>query len=198
MKLLIATHNPAKSAEFKKLMAGWPFQIVGLTDLGIKNDVEENGETFEENALLKADYFHKLTELATLADDGGMEIDALNGEPGVKSRRWRGYKMSDQEMVDYTLERLRGVQPEKRTARMKVVLCLKMLNQKPLFAKAAIEGVITEKQESPITEGYPFRSILFISKLNKMFADLTDEEHAKYSQRADALRKLKRQLGRRR
>jgi len=198
MKLLIATHNPAKVAEFKTLMTDWPFELVSLTDLGIASDVEETGKSFEENALIKANFFHKLTELPTLSDDGGLEIDALNGEPGVKSRRWRGYKMTDQEMVDYALERLKDVPPEKRTAKMRVVLCLKMPQHKPIFGSAALSGIITAKQERPITEGYPFRSILFIPKLNKMFTDFTEEESARFSQRAAALRQLRLQTATRR
>jgi XTP/dITP diphosphohydrolase len=193
-KLVIASHNPGKVAEFKKLLADWPFEIIGLADLNIEDDVEETGKTFQDNALLKADFFHQLTGLPTLADDGGMEIDALNGEPGVKSRRWRGYTMTDQEMVDYTLKKLQGVPTPDRTCRLKVVLCLIMPNQDPIFTEGSIEGVMTDKQELPISEGYPFRSIFRVTKLNKLYGELTDEEHNQVSQRLKALNKLRTQL----
>ncbi|MEK7512321.1 MAG: non-canonical purine NTP pyrophosphatase, partial [Patescibacteria group bacterium] len=130
-----------------------------------------------------------------LSDDGGMEIDALSGEPGVKSRRWRGYEMSDQEMIDYTLERLKGVPREKRTCRLKVVLCCIMPGQDPIFSDGSIEGIIMEKQETPIIIGFPFRSIMLIPQFNKMYSDLTEAEHHALNQRLIALNKLRVQLG---
>ena len=89
-KVLIATTNPAKIVEygeiFKQLKL--PVNLVSLKDLNIKNKVEEDGKTFEENAIKKADFYSKLSNLPTLSDDGGLEIDYLNGEPGIRSRRW--------------------------------------------------------------------------------------------------------------
>ncbi len=193
-KLVIASHNPGKVNEFKKFMADWPYEIVGLDDLGIIDNVEETGNTFAENALIKAKFFHELTDLPTLSDDDGFEIDALEGEPGVKSRRWKGYEMSDQEMIDYALEKLQNVPAEKRTARLKAVVCLILPNKDPIFAEAAIEGIITKRQEALIIKGYPFRSIMIIPKFNKLFAHLTDDEHKQLSHRLLALNKLKNQL----
>ena len=86
-KLLIATNNPGKLKEYKKLLKDLPLKIVSLKNLGIKNKVDENAKTFEENAVKKAEFYSQLTGLPTLSDDGGLEIDYLNGEPGVKSRR---------------------------------------------------------------------------------------------------------------
>jgi len=190
-KLLIASHNQGKINEFKKLLADWPFEIVSLIDVGIAENVEETGKTFEENARLKAEYYFKLSGLPTLSDDGGIEIDALNGEPGVKSRRWKGREMTDQEMVDYTLERLNGVPPEKRTARLKCVLCLKFPDRDAICADGAIEGVITEKPEVPLHPGYPFRCIFRVTKCNKIYEAMTPEEYASVSQRVAALKKLR-------
>ncbi|NQT49287.1 non-canonical purine NTP pyrophosphatase [Candidatus Kuenenbacteria bacterium] len=194
-KLIIASHNPGKVNEFKKQTQDWPFEIFGLEEIGIKDDVEETGKTFQENALIKAKFAYKLAGLPTIADDGGFEIDFLNGEPGVKSRRWKGYPMTDQEMVDYTLEKLQGVPAEKRTARLKLVLCFISENKGPLFSEGAIESIITEKQITPIIKGYPFRSIMLIPKFNKMFTDLSGEEHRELNHRQSALNKLRLQIG---
>lgn len=193
-KMVIASYNPAKVNEFKQLMADWPFEINSLNDAKVIENIEETGETFEQNALIKAKCIHKVTGLATLSDDGGMEIDALNGEPGVKSRRWRGYEMTDREMIDYTLEKLNGVPSEKRTCRLKVVLCCIMPGKEPLFADGSIDGFITEKQETPIIIGFPFRSIMLIPQFNKMYSDLTETEHHSLNQRQIALNKLRVQL----
>ena len=193
-KLVIASYNPAKVNEFRKLMTDWPFEVVSLNDAKIIENIDETGQTFQENALIKAKLIHSKTGLPTLADDGGMEIDALNGEPGVKSRRWKGYEMSDREMIDYTLERLQGVPWEKRTCRLKVVLCLIMPGKEPIFTDGSIEGIITEKQETPLITGYPFRSIMLIPQFDKMYADLTDAEHHQVNQRIQALNKLRVQL----
>lgn len=189
-KLVMASHNQGKIKEFKNLLADWPFEVVSLTDLGIKEDVEETGKTFEENATLKAKFYFKLSGLPTLSDDGGLEIDALDGEPGVKSRRWKGYEMTDQEMVDYTLERLYGVPPEKRTARLKCVLCLKLPDREAICVDGAIEGTITEKPEAALHPGYPFRCIFHVTKFNKIYEAMTPEEYASVSQRVAALKKL--------
>ena len=190
-KLLIASHNPGKVKEFKKLMADWPFEIVSLDDLGIVENVEETGATFEENARLKAEFYFNLSGLPTLSDDGGLEIDALNGEPGVKSRRWKGYEMTDQEMVDHTLERLQGVPAEKRTARLKCILCLKFPDREAVCAEGAIEGTITEKPEAALHPGYPFRCIFRVTKFNKIYEAMTPEEYTSVSQRVAALVKLR-------
>ena len=189
-ELLVASHNQGKIKEFKKLLADWPFEIVDLNDVGIAQNVEETGKTFEENARLKAEYYFKLSGLPTLSDDGGIEIDALNGEPGVKSRRWKGYEMTDQEMVDYTLERLNGVPTEKRTARLKCVLCLKFPDREAICTEGAIEGTITEKPEAELQAGYPFRCIFHVTKFNKIYEAMTPEEYASVSQRVAALNKL--------
>ena len=107
-KLLIATTNPGKLAELSRFLSDIPITLVSLKDVGITDTIEEIGKTFEENAILKAKYYFQKSGLPTLADDGGAEIDALNGEPGVKTRRWiHGDRDStDNELVAYTLKRL--------------------------------------------------------------------------------------------
>ena len=109
-KLLIATHNPAKFSEIKYFLKDLPFKIVSLKDLKIKEDVKENGKTFKENAVKKAKHYGQKSGLLTIADDGGLEIDYLNGAPGIHSRRWiNGKRAGDKELIKHTLKLLKGV-----------------------------------------------------------------------------------------
>src|SRR3989344_4202727 len=108
MKLLIATRNPGKLREIKEFL-GNDFELLSLNDFSGAPHVDESGSTFEENSILKAKSFFEWSNVPTIADDGGLEIDFLNGEPGVKSRRWPGYEGSDEELINMALEKLRGV-----------------------------------------------------------------------------------------
>jgi len=190
MQLVIATHNEGKAKELKKFLQLFNIQGLSLSDLNITDDVEENGKTFQENAVIKANFFSDLTKLSCIADDGGIEIDALNGEPGVKSRRWKGYRMTDQELVDYTLERMHNIPAEQRTCRLVSVLALCQPRQKPILGRGTIEGSITEKQRIPIEEGYPFRAIFYLPQYNKMLGELTPAEHETLNHRLIALKEV--------
>src|SRR3989344_660147 len=108
MRLLIATKNPSKAREIKEFL-GDDFELISLADLKDAPNVRETGKTFEKNAILKAKAYFEWSGIPTVADDAGLEIDYLGGEPGVKSRRWLGYEMTDQEMIDTASEELRGV-----------------------------------------------------------------------------------------
>ena len=116
-KLLIATRNPGKVVEYRHLLRDVPVQLVSLDDLGIPDEVEETGETFRENAWLKAHTYSSLGGVLTLSDDSGLEVDALGGDPGVHSARYGGNACnSDEERVNLLLSNLDGVPWEKRTA----------------------------------------------------------------------------------
>lgn len=189
-KLVIATHNQGKVDEFKKFLNPLPIKLLSLKEIAITEDVEETGTSFEENAFIKATFFHKKTGLPTLSDDGGLEIDALNGEPGIKSRRWAGHRMTDQEMVDYTLEKLRNVPPDKRTARLTLVICYIETGKAPIYIRESIEALITEEAVGKITPGYPFRVLLKIPAFNKMYGELKDNEIAQINHRFKACQQL--------
>jgi XTP/dITP diphosphohydrolase len=123
-KLLLATNNKHKAIEYGRLLAGVPFELVTPAELGIATEVEETGQTFEENACLKATALAKESRLLALADDSGLEVDALGGAPGVTSARFAGENASDRDRVDYLLSKLEGVPLEKRTARFRCVICI--------------------------------------------------------------------------
>ncbi|RJP43768.1 non-canonical purine NTP pyrophosphatase [Candidatus Parcubacteria bacterium] len=192
MKILVATKNPAKLREVREFLKG-DFEFVSLADLPGAPDVEETGSTFEENSLLKAKKYFEWSGIPAVADDGGLEIDALGGEPGVKSRRWPGYEAADEELITMALEKLRGVPRAKRTARLRTVgtYCDE---KRTLAASGSIEGYIVEEAPKRWDEGYPFRSIFWIPKLRKMYQDLTPAEHDAVNHRRFAYGELARKI----
>ena len=143
-KLLIATTNPGKLAEFKQFLADVPIEIVSLSDVSIHRKPEETGKTFEENAILKVQFYYKFSGLATIADDGGFEIDALSGAPGVNSHRWIDptRESSDEELIEYTMKRLEDVPLEKRGAQLRLVLALVLPGDKIQTVEAKIRGIV--------------------------------------------------------
>lgn len=188
-KLLIATTNPAKTKEYKKYLADLNLEIISLIDLPYK-PVEEKGKNFKENAILKVKAYFNQFKIPTLADDGGLVIDYLKGEPGVRSHRWLGYKASDKELVNYALERLKGVPFKKRTAQ--IVTWAAFYNGKNLILeKESIKGYVTDKIPSRIEKGFPWRAILFLPQFNKLYQDLTEKEHHQINHRAKILAVLK-------
>ncbi len=124
-QLLIATGNPGKMREYAGLLQGIPFELVSLRDLGITHEVEETGDTFEENAWLKASEYAAISGLLTLADDSGLEVDALSGEPGVRSARYGGDScISDQDRLQLLLKNMQDVPWEERGARFRCVISI--------------------------------------------------------------------------
>ena len=155
-RLLIATTNGAKIREYRRLLAELPIELVAPEG---PPSVDETGATFEENALLKARAYAAWSGLPSLADDGGIEIDALGGEPGVRSARWLGREATDEELIAHTLERLRGVPPEQRGARMRVVCALAEPAGHVTVGQGVIRGVIAEQPLPTRDPGFPFRSV---------------------------------------
>lgn len=191
MKLLIATHNPAKADEYKRYLTDLNLEIVSLKDLNIKEEVEENGQTFEANAITKAKFYHELTKLPVIADDGGLTIDALNGDPGVKSRRWLGYRMTDEEMIQEVMKRMIDVPPDQRTCHLVGIIALALPNGEIKTTWAQIDGLVATKPTSKRLNGFPYRSFFWLPQFNKFYLDLTDAEHEQVNHRKFALLKLK-------
>lgn len=193
-KLLVATRNPAKMAEFKMFLKDLPLEVVGLADLRINDQFEETGSTFEENAKVKALFFSKKTGLPTLADDGGIEIEILGGEPGVKSRRWLDGKtdVADEDLINHTLKRMEGVPASKRQAQFRAVLALAIPGDKTYVSEGVIKGIIAEKPLVKRKEGYPYRSLFYLPQIKKYYFEdeMTEYETQKYNHRAKALKRL--------
>jgi XTP/dITP diphosphohydrolase len=210
VKILVATHNPAKKKEIVQGLADYldaTFEIISLDDLHITKDVEETGKTFEENAKLKAHFYAKLTGLPVVADDGGLMIDALGGEPGIHTKRWLSWKRNpsrsgglgrestDEEMVAYTLERLNGISEHKRTAAFRTVLCFFDPKTNVEFLQTAeVRGRIATNAYAPIPHGYPYRALFIVDGINKYYAEFTPDEHHAYNHRIHALTMLSRKI----
>ena len=162
---------------------------------------EETGATFAENALIKARFYFERARIATLADDGGLEVDALGGEPGVRSHRWLGSggDDSDEALVAEVIRRMKGVEAARRTARIRATLALAYNDGGAIREKTAegkIEGVIGERAYPVIRAGFPYRAVLIIPGRNRYLGELGDEEEAQISQRRIAVIELRAELER--
>lgn len=188
--LLIATKNLGKIKEYRALLEPAGIKTLTLKDFSVKGEPVENGATFAENALIKARFYAKATGEVTLADDGGLAIDYLNGEPGVYSRRWvdKVHEASDEALVEYTLKRLRGVLKERRGAKLAAVLAVVAPQGEEKTFHAHIEGEIAEWPYLPIPHGYPYRALFIVKKLGKIWAALTPEESKQIAHRTELIK----------
>jgi len=184
MRLLIATRNPGKVREYAQLMAGLDFEICGLADVGIDEQVDETGQTFEENARLKAQVYCQASGLLTLADDSGLEVEALNGAPGVHSARYAGPDASDAERYCKLLAALRDVPWEKRAARFRCVIALAWPAGRIETFQGHCDGVIAFEPKG--THGFGFDPIFYIPELGCTMAELPEEQKNQISHRARA------------
>ena len=196
-KLLLATHNPAKKQELKEgfmaffVETGHAPSLQTLDDLHITADPEETGKTFLENAQLKAEYFAKLSGLPTIADDGGIEIDALGGEPGIHSKRWLGRDATDQELIENTLLRLKDIPFEKRTAHFRIVLYYyNPLTKISCNTSASLDGKIALRVGPDAKKGFPYRALFIVDAYNKYYDELTEQEHRAVNHRLLAVQKM--------
>ena len=153
-KLLIATRNMGKLRELTELMGDIPYELVSLGELGIDQDVEETGATFEENATLKAEAYCELAGIMTLADDSGLEVDALGGEPGVRSARYAGPDATDAERVEFLLEKLAGTDPETWSARFRCVIAISEPGRATTLYSGSCEGRIVSEPRGENGFGY--------------------------------------------
>jgi XTP/dITP diphosphohydrolase len=202
-RLLIATTNPAKLAEYRLILReiGIELELVSLADVGISEAPEETGATFAENALIKARFYFERARIATLADDGGLEIDALGGEPGVRSHRWLGTggDDSDEALVAEVMRRMTGVEAARRTARIRATIAITYNESgaiREATAEGKIEGVIGERAYPVIRAGFPYRAVLILPERNQYLGELGDEEEAQISQRRIAVMALRAELER--
>ncbi len=192
-KILVATTNPGKLAEIKAMLGG-DVEWVGLSDFKDIAEIKEDGVTFAENARKKALGYAKATGLWTLADDSGLVVDALSGEPGVKSARFSGAKDKDRTLLDHknmakVLKLLEGVPKDKRTARFVCCLCLASPQKILVETEGRLEGIINDREVGE--NGFGYDPIFFVPRLNKTVAQLTREEKNAISHRGNAIRKLK-------
>lgn len=189
-KILVGSTNPGKARELAKALADLGVEVVMPADVGL-GSVEETGKTFEENAILKAKAYAKMSGLVTLADDSGLEIDVLGGAPGVYSRRWAGEDATDLKLAVTVMERMKDIPTAKRTARLTCVVAIATPKGEVRTAKTSIEGRITEVLDaSKIAPGLPYRPLLEVEEFGKLYSDLTEEEHESINHRRRAVQNL--------
>ena len=187
MRLLIATNNLGKVREYAELLAGPGFELCRLADVGLDSEIEETGETFTENACLKARVYGQASGLLTLADDSGLEVDALNGAPGVYSARYAGPGASDGDRIRKLLAALDGVPWEKRKADFRCVIALAWPHGCLETFEGRCEGLIAFEPKG--TNGFGFDPVFYMPEHNCTMAELPMDvkNHISHRGRAAAL-----------
>ena len=191
-KLLLATSNPGKIREYRFLLDGLGYQITTLTEEGITKIVTESGNNYEQNARLKAINYAKLSQFTALADDSGLEVDALNGEPGVKSARFAGEAATDAEKLNLLLAKLNGVPWERRTARFKCVIAIASPEGRVELCYGECHGTIAFEAKGE--NGFGYDPIFFLPEIGKTMAELHLEMKNQISHRARASQKARQVL----
>jgi len=186
-KLLLATNNQGKVREYKSLLQNIPYELITFAEQGITTEVSEVGGSLEENARLKATVIADKSQLLTLADDSGLEVDALGGEPGPLSARYAGEGASDRDRVNYLLSRLEGVPWEKRTARFRCVIAIATPNGKAEICSGECQGFITFEPRGE--HGFGYDPIFYLPELDKTMAELPSSLKNQVSHRGQAARR---------
>ena len=190
-QVVIATKNKGKAKDFEALFAPLGYEVVTMFDVAPDLEIEETGTTFEKNAVLKAETLAKQLNTIVIADDSGLAVDALNGEPGVYSARYAG-DHDDEANIVKVLEKLQGVPTEKRTARFCCALAIAGPEMETTTLFGTCEGVILEEKRG--TNGFGYDPIFFVHALNRAMAELSPEEKGSISHRGNAIRQLKEKL----
>lgn len=191
-RIIFATGNAGKIKEINMIMQDTGMEVVSMKEAGITVDVEENGSTYEENALIKARAVAACTDAIVMADDSGLEIDYLNKEPGIYSARYLGEDTSYRIKNANLIERLEGVADAQRTARFVCAIAAVLPDGKELTTRAAIEGRIGYEERGE--NGFGYDPIFYVPEFGKTTAELTEEEKNKVSHRGKALQLMKEEL----
>lgn len=191
-KIILASNNQGKIKEVKQICSDINVEIISMKEAGIDVDIEENGTTFEENALIKAEAIMKLTGEITIADDSGLEVDYLGGEPGVYSARYMGHDTSYDIKNKAIIDRLEGVEEKDRTARFVCAMAAVFPDGRHFTTRGTMEGIIGYEIKG--SNGFGYDPIVYLPQYQKTSAELSPEEKNKISHRGEALEKLKVQL----
>jgi len=191
-RLIFATANEHKMDEIRAILADLGMELLSMREAGFSGEIDENGSTFEENAMIKARAVQAVTGGIVLADDSGLEVDYLNGEPGIYSARYLGentpYSVKNAKLIS----RLEGVSEEKRTARFVCAIAAVLPDGRELITRGTIEGRIGHEEKGK--GGFGYDPILFVPELGKTTAELSPEEKNRVSHRGKALRLMKEEL----
>ena len=186
--LLVATHNKGKVKEFSEMLADLDLEWLSLDDIGMEKDVEETGKTFAENAILKAEAYAAETGYFTLADDSGLEVDALNGEPGIYTARYGGAGLDHEGRYRLLLENLKGVAEAERKARFRCVIALATPSGVVGTADGVCEGLIAEDPAGD--GGFGYDPVFFLPDHGKTMAQVPSSVKHQISHRGRALKAI--------
>lgn len=186
--ILIATNNKGKLKDFEAVFNPMGFQIKSLKDYPNIEEVEETGTTFEENAILKAEYLSNIVKSPVIADDSGLIVDALEGRPGVYSARYAGLHKSDEDNLQKVLKELHNVHSGKRTASFYCALALAIPGKETITVHGTVNGYIATEKKG--TNGFGYDPIFFLPELDKTMAELSAEEKSGLSHRGNAINAL--------
>lgn len=191
-KIVFATGNAGKVKEIRMILADLGMEVLSMKEAGIRLDIEEDGTTYEENALIKARAVAAHTDAIVMADDSGLEVDALNKEPGVYSARYLGedtpYSIKNAEII----KRLEGLEGVQRSARFVCAIAAVFPDKSEVTTRATIEGQIGFEEKG--TNGFGYDPIFYVPEFGKTTAELTEEEKNQVSHRGKALELMKKEL----
>ena len=194
IRFVAATGNKGKLTEIREILAQFPFKVVSMGEAGICDEIEETGTTFEENALIKAGYIAGRTGDIVIADDSGLEVDYLNGEPGIYSQRFAGPGASDADKNNKLLRLLFGVPYEKRTARFVCAIAVVFPDGTSFTVRGTCEGYIAEVPAG--INGFGYDPLFYIPAYNMTIAEMGSEAKNAISHRGNALRLMVQELKR--
>ena len=187
MKIVLATHNWDKCAEMEAIMKEMPIQLLTLNELPKIEEIIEDGKTLEENALIKAKTVHKITHLPAIADDTGLEVDALGGQPGIYSARYAGENCSYSDNVNKLLKEMANIPPQKRSARFRTAIAYVDENME-LTTEGVVEGVIIDVTKG--IDGFGYDPVFYIPDMKKTYADMSMNEKNQISHRGKAVKNM--------
>ena len=190
MVFAVATNNQKKLKEIQRILDSFGITAKTLKELGIETEIEENGTTFEENAVIKAKTIAEIANLPTISDDSGLEVDALNGAPGVYTARFAGEHATDDENIDKLLAEMEGVEEEKRTARFVSAVCLYMPDGRNTVCRGTCEGWIGWERIGD--GGFGYDPVFMVGKTS--YSQMSPQEKDAISHRGSALRQLKEKI----
>ncbi len=191
MQLIISTQNPGKAAQIAGLLSIPGLKVVSLSQLGVTDDVEETGQTLEENALIKTTFAHEMFGGYCAGEDTGLYIDALNGQPGIHAKRWAGENTSTEGIRDFALKQLEGVSPPKRTATFKTVAVLITPEGNRHVFTGELSGEILVEPRTACTPGMPYAGIFLPDGESRTLSEMSSEELNGISHRGLAFQALR-------
>ena len=187
MKIVLATHNRDKCAEIEEIMNDMPIQLLTLNEFPGIEEIIEDGKTLEENALIKAKTVHKITHLPAIADDTGLEVDALGGQPGIYSARYAGENCSYLDNVNKLLQEMTNIPPKKRTAIFRTAIVYVDDNME-LATEGVVEGVITDLPKG--IDGFGYDPVFYVPDMKKTYAEMSMNKKNQISHRGKALQNM--------